>query len=84
MSRPNYELNVPEGWHRMEEFCQPGKDSKAYKSDVSKANVHVVNLYDTGAWVVNGEDKDGNTFDERYNDYWDALAHARGWMLRHD
>lgn len=84
MRRPDYELEVPDGWHRMEQFCYPRDGSKAYKSDATSANVHVVNLYDTGAYVVNGEDGRGNTFDERYNDYWDALAAARGWMLRHD
>jgi len=84
MSSVNYRLNVPEGWHRMEEFCYPDQGSKAYKSDTTSANVHVVNLYDTGAYVVNGEDKDGETFDVRYHDYYDALAHAGGWMLKHE
>lgn len=83
-TRPTYTLNVPDGWHRMEEHCEPRKGSKAYKSDTTDANVHVVNLYDTGRWVVNGESADGETFDTRYNDYWDALAHARGWMLQHE
>lgn len=80
-NRPNYRVNVPDGWHRMERFCEPRDGSKAYKSDTTGANVHVVNLYDTGAYNVNGENKDGETFDVRYHDYWDALAHARGFML---
>lgn len=84
MAVESYKMGVPDGWHRMEEHCYPEKGSKAYKSDTTTANVHVVNLYDTGAWVVNGEDKDGEWFEDRLYDYWDALATARGWMLRHE
>lgn len=77
-------MNLPDGWERIEYLCYPRNGSKAYKSTETPANVHVVNMYDTGAYTVNGEDKDGEWFDTRYYDYFDALTHARGWMLKHE
>lgn len=82
-SRPNYEVNTPDGWHRMDEHCEPRDGSKAWHSDTTSANVHLVNLYNTGAYAVNGQDKDGEWFDTRHYDYFDAAAEARGFMLLH-
>lgn len=79
-----YEMEVPEGWERIEYLCYPRKGSKGYKSTETSANVQVVNMYNTGTYVVNGEDKDGNWFDTRYYNYMGALKHARGWMLKHE
>lgn len=80
----DFTIDVPRGWSRIEELCFPREGSKGYKSNSTSANVSVVNLYDTGSYVVNGEDATGETFDTRYHDYWDALAHARGFMLLKD
>ena len=80
-SRPNYEIGVPDGWHRMEQHCEPRDGSKAWESDTTTANVHLVNMYNTGAFVVNGEDKDGEWFSTTVHDYFDAAAEARGFML---
>lgn len=82
MSR--YEMDVPNGWRRMEQFCEPRNGSKAYKSQNTSANVHLVNMYGTGMFVVNGEDKNGDWFDERLYNYFAALKKAKEWMEDHD
>jgi len=79
-----YEMVVPEGWHRIEHLCYPMRGSKGYRSDTTEANVHVINMYDTGRYVINGEDKNGESFGDRETGYWNALDKAREWMLEYD
>lgn len=74
-----YEIDIPDGWERIEYLCYPIDGSKAFKHDAG-ANVHIIDMYRTGLYVVQFEVEDGESREERWVDYTDAVKFAKDWM----
>jgi len=74
-----YQVEVPEPWKRLEHLCYPRNGSKAYKHP-SGVNVHIINMYDTGKYIAQIEDEDGDFQEERFIPWREAVEVAENWM----
>lgn len=64
--------DLPDGWEKIDHLCYPRQGSKGYKRQ-DGANAHIINMYDTGAYIVQIETSDGVFHEERVNGYDTAI-----------
>ena len=72
-------VEVPDPWQPLEYLCSPRNGSKAYKHP-NGANVHIINMYDTGNYIAQIEHEDGEFQERRFIPWGEAVKVAEDWM----